>query len=140
MAEVFHGHLFCPKCDKRHVDEGPCAVKPHHTHRCTVPTCNFEWRVEPYTFGMPGEETKDEHAFQINILLRVLMEAKEALRTALPYLREKTTAYNVGDRPMSPPAHLLRDEMQVEAALDRVKTWLGENEEEKEKDEKKDEK
>lgn len=45
----FRAPLFCPRCETQHVDLGGWAIKPHHRHRCAH--CDFEWRVEPYTFG-----------------------------------------------------------------------------------------
>lgn len=41
--------LFCPFCQKRHVDRGVWAEKPHHNHLCEF--CAGPWRVEPYVFG-----------------------------------------------------------------------------------------
>lgn len=34
--------LHCPECNKRHVDKGDFAKKPHHTHACQ--SCGFTWR------------------------------------------------------------------------------------------------
>jgi hypothetical protein len=34
--------LHCPECRGRHVDKGPFATKPHHTHSCQ--SCGFTWR------------------------------------------------------------------------------------------------
>lgn len=34
--------LHCPECHKRHIDEGPFATRPHHTHACQH--CGFVWR------------------------------------------------------------------------------------------------
>ncbi len=34
--------LWCPECNERHIDEGPFAAKPHHTHACQV--CGHVWR------------------------------------------------------------------------------------------------
>lgn len=41
--------LFCPICDRRHVDEGEFALRIHKTHRCAY--CGQEWLVEPRAFG-----------------------------------------------------------------------------------------
>ncbi len=34
--------LWCPACSKRHIDVGPFATKPHHTHACQH--CGMVWR------------------------------------------------------------------------------------------------
>lgn len=34
--------LHCPLCNKRHIDEGEFATKPHHTHSCQH--CGHTWR------------------------------------------------------------------------------------------------
>lgn len=34
--------LNCPACGERHVDAGPFATKPHHTHACQF--CGMTWR------------------------------------------------------------------------------------------------
>lgn len=34
--------LTCPSCGARHIDEGPFADKPHHTHACQG--CGMVWR------------------------------------------------------------------------------------------------
>lgn len=34
--------LWCPECGERHIDEGPFATKPHHTHACQ--SCGMVWR------------------------------------------------------------------------------------------------
>ena len=34
--------LTCPCCNERHIDEGPFADKPHHTHACQG--CGMVWR------------------------------------------------------------------------------------------------
>lgn len=46
-------HLKCPKCGKRHVDQGIWAARPHHTHRCVpddagLKACGHEWRIEHF--------------------------------------------------------------------------------------------
>lgn len=32
----------CPSCATLHIDEGPFATKPHHTHACQ--SCGLVWR------------------------------------------------------------------------------------------------
>lgn len=53
--------LVCPQCDKRHVDEGEWAFRPHHTHRCVDDSagvgCGHEWRLNEYVFGAPLNPT-----------------------------------------------------------------------------------
>lgn len=34
--------LTCPVCHVRHIDRGPFATKPHHTHACQ--SCGIVWR------------------------------------------------------------------------------------------------
>lgn len=34
--------LWCPACGERHIDEGPFANEPHHTHACQY--CGVVWR------------------------------------------------------------------------------------------------
>lgn len=34
--------IHCPMCNERHIDEGPFATKPHHTHACQE--CGHVWR------------------------------------------------------------------------------------------------
>lgn len=34
--------LWCPLCHARHIDQGPFATKPHHTHACQA--CGMAWR------------------------------------------------------------------------------------------------
>jgi hypothetical protein len=34
--------LTCPACNRRHIDEGEFATRPHHTHACQ--TCGMVWR------------------------------------------------------------------------------------------------
>ena len=49
--------LSCPACNKRHIDEGKFAKRPHHTHRCVDDEagrgCGHEWRLESIVFGAP---------------------------------------------------------------------------------------
>ncbi|HEX6038894.1 hypothetical protein [Longimicrobium sp.] len=47
-------HLFCPKCNERHVDRGEWETRPHHKHLCEF--CGHVWRVEPYTYGIAAPE------------------------------------------------------------------------------------
>jgi hypothetical protein len=44
---------------------------------------------------------------------------RKALRARVYVLRAKFNSYNVGDRPMSPPARLIRELFDAEAALAR---------------------
>lgn len=45
--------LECPKCERRHVDEGEWATRLHKTHQCQH--CGHEWRPLPYpTVGVPA--------------------------------------------------------------------------------------
>jgi hypothetical protein len=46
-------HLNCPKCGKRHVDQGIWAARAHYLHRCIDDDagfggCGHEWRIEYY--------------------------------------------------------------------------------------------
>jgi transposase-like protein len=34
--------IWCPMCQARHVDVGPFATRPHHTHSCQH--CGMTWR------------------------------------------------------------------------------------------------
>jgi rubredoxin len=34
--------MHCPMCNRRHIDEGEFAEKPHHTHACQH--CGHVWR------------------------------------------------------------------------------------------------
>jgi hypothetical protein len=51
----------CPSCGARHIDEGPWAEKPHHTHSCQE--CGFTWRLAVVnTVGvrfLPGFKNED---------------------------------------------------------------------------------
>ena len=42
MDEPIPMLLWCPGCQKRHVDRGEFATKPHHTHACQF--CGLTWR------------------------------------------------------------------------------------------------
>jgi hypothetical protein len=46
MSEPIAMLLFCPRCDKQHVDapdpEAGWQNPPHRTHRCAA--CRYEWR------------------------------------------------------------------------------------------------
>lgn len=52
--------IWCPMCNKRHIDEGEFATKPHHTHSCQH--CGTTWRPAIInTVGvlfLPGFENK----------------------------------------------------------------------------------
>jgi hypothetical protein len=66
----------------QHVDLGEWASCRHHTHRCSH--CEFEWRVEPYTFGIglnPLKEVDTPRA-QLAQALKERDEAREALSEA----------------------------------------------------------
>lgn len=54
--------LFCPRCQKQHVDEDEWKYRPHHTHLCLH--CKFEWRVEPYCVGVSAGTTVDMEEFE----------------------------------------------------------------------------
>lgn len=55
--------MHCPICTERHIDEGPFADKPHHTHACQG--CGFVWRpAKVNTHGvrfLPGYSNEALH-------------------------------------------------------------------------------
>jgi hypothetical protein len=46
----YKSKLFCPKCDKQHIDEGEWAKRLHHKHLCLF--CNHMWELDRYIFGV----------------------------------------------------------------------------------------
>jgi hypothetical protein len=54
--------LTCPICTERHIDEGPFADAPHHTHACQG--CGFVWRpAKVNTHGvrfLPGYSNEEK--------------------------------------------------------------------------------
>ena len=51
-SHLIWAELFCPRCDKRHVDRGEWETRPHRTHRCEH--CGREWT--PFAFATRGIE------------------------------------------------------------------------------------
>lgn len=53
---IMYEVMFCPACNKQHIDEGEFAIKLHHTHRCVNDFagmgCGCEWREKTYKFGI----------------------------------------------------------------------------------------
>jgi hypothetical protein len=51
-ADLYEGYLFCPNCDKQHIDVevGGHASGPHEKHRCLF--CGFWWTVSPFVWGV----------------------------------------------------------------------------------------
>jgi hypothetical protein len=62
MSEPIPMLLYCPRCDKQHVDapDGVWENPPHRTHRCQG--CHYEWRPSDVaTTGVRTLSTKGEH-------------------------------------------------------------------------------
>ncbi len=63
--------LLCPGCGRRHIDTGPWAKKPHHTHACQH--CGMVWRPAIIaTVGvefLPGFRNLPEHLITRTVIL-----------------------------------------------------------------------
>lgn len=60
MKQLHHyeSELFCPKCNKQHLDEGEWAKRLHHKHLCLF--CNYVWELKEYVFGVSLSELPDD--------------------------------------------------------------------------------
>lgn len=66
--------LYCPCCNKRHLDVGPFATKPHTTHSCQ--NCGLTWKpAQVPTVGvefLPGYKNADDPKDEVETLRQLL--------------------------------------------------------------------
>jgi hypothetical protein len=70
--------MHCPRCRRRHVDQDEWESRPHHTHLCS--SCAFEWRVEPYCYGIWWTEIAPEAQQTVALALAELASQRSGWR------------------------------------------------------------
>jgi hypothetical protein len=66
--------MHCPRCQAMHVDRGEWASRPHHTHLCAF--CTYEWRVEPYCYGVLWVDLPSEGQQTVALALAELAQRR----------------------------------------------------------------